>query len=132
MLIPPYLVFSRSGVEVIREAAKMPSSFRLRERRRHGLLWGVGNGLMMGLCIGVVGNVAAEGNMSEWTSPGTLMAVASMVFAFGQVIQARKEDQRRIKELEDTTVRRHEFEQLLSSVNRMSEELHAYITRERR
>src|SRR5512146_897965 len=80
---------------------------RFIERRRHHAIWWMANGLVVGICLAFVIPLAAEGSSSlasEWASPSSVMAMVTLIFAGGQMWNARLEDRRRIQKLEDTSV----------------------------
>ena len=128
--IAPLVVVSRSGVQVVRDEAKLHPAVRRRfqERRRRGPMVVWGNGIMTGLCIGYVSSVAAHG-LDAWTEPSTLIAVASIIFAGGQMVSARNEDRRRIAKLEETSVSKEQFTSLTESVHDMNMKIDRLIER---
>jgi len=91
-------------------------------------MWILGNGVMIGLSMGYVGSVAAQG-LNAWTEPSTMIAVASIIFAGGQMVSARNEDRRRIAKLEETSVSKEQFTALTESVHEMNAKIDRLIER---
>ncbi len=131
-MIPPFLVFHQGGADVIRDEALLHQSIRARfvERRRHRPLWHTCNGIILGASGAYVASLGAQGAVvNEWTQPSTVIAIIGMIFAAGQVWNARQEDRRRISKIEDSYVTRSEFQTLTQSVHEVSMKLDRLIER---
>ena len=132
-MILPFLVVHRGGAELIRDEAAMPPEMRARfiERRRHRPMWYACNGMVIGSCLTFVITVAAQAGStpSEWTQPSTVIAIAGMIFAGGQMWNARQDDRRRIAKLEESSVTQKEFQTLADSVLEVSRKIDRLIER---
>lgn len=116
------------GVDVIRDERMLHPLVRRRfvERRRHRPMWHTTNGIVIGLCGGMIATTQAQGG-SEWTSPSTLMGVVTMIFAFGMMWQARNEDRRRIEKLENESASKEVVSALGETMKRIEGKLDQVI-----
>lgn len=121
-MMPPLVIFSRSGVDVLRDESRFTVAMKARqvERRRHSPMWWCSNGLMAGLCFGYLVTVGATDAMTEWTQPSSLMALGSLIFAAGQLVSARMDDRRRITKLEETSATKEALLSAKESVTALS------------
>lgn len=132
-MIGPFLVVRRRGADVIRDESALPDvvRHRFRERRQHSSMWWACNGAVLAICAFYPLTLIADGNLqNEWTQPSTIMAVVTMIFAGGQMYQARTEDRRRIQKLEDTTARKDTVDALSESLREVNQKLDRLIERE--
>ena len=131
-MIPPLLIVHRAGAEVIRDISMLPPlvQTRIKERRRHGAIWWASNGCMVGVCLSYAATVTAQGGaMSEWTQPSSVMALVTLIFAGGQMWNARLEDRRRITKLEETSVTKEAHAQMAESIHSIEAKLDRLIER---
>lgn len=119
-----WLVMHQGGVELIRDESMLHPVVRarFRERRRKRPLWWVSNGIAVGLVAGLIMPIHAQGT-SDWTSPSTIQAAVTMIFAFGMMWQARNEDRRRIEKLENESATKETVNTIVESVNRIESKI---------
>lgn len=139
-MIPPFIVIHRSGADVIRDEALLHPVIRARfiERRRHRPMWWACNGFMAGICGSYTVIMSAQISVesptvvSQWATPSGLMAFVSlltMIFAFGQMWNARKEDRKAIQELKDSKASKESVDTMATTVNRVEDKLDRIIER---
>jgi hypothetical protein len=130
-MLPPFLIVHRSGAEVVMDETVLHPLVRRRmiERRKHSAFWWASNGAMIGVCMSYAVALAAQGGamLSEWTQPSSVMAVVTLIFAGGQMWNARMEDRRRITKLEDTSVTKEAYAQMVSSIHSIEAKLDRLI-----
>lgn len=133
----PIVILSRDGVDVIRDEAILHPVIQKRftERRKHKPEWWACNGAALGVSVSYLA-VAVDGSSSvaiaEWMTPSGLMAVVAfltMVFALGQMWNARQEDQRRITKIEENIAENYVTKDTFTVVQEAAQRVEAKIDR---
>ena len=102
-MIAPFLVASRSGVEVVRDERLLPPLVRerMRERRAQPPLWWVSRTVVACICVEYVVGVSGESLGQQWLQPSIVLQTAGMVavgiWAAAQMFGAAKTNRESIK-----------------------------------
>ena len=102
-MMPPFLVASRSGVEVVRDERLLPPLVRRRfqERRAQPPLWWVRRTVVACLCVEYAVGVSGESLGQQWLQPSVMLQTLGMlacgIWAMAQMFGASKTNRESIK-----------------------------------